>query len=118
MLTDAALSIAEVRRGLSLRSADASVAEAALVVLAAFAAPAAAVRMLTDLAAPGWPPLLVLLAGTAGCAVLYALTLYARRRRLALGEIAAALRRRPADAPAPTRSGSAGPPHRSPGGSG
>ncbi len=101
MLTDAGLSMSEVRSGLGLRSLDRSVVDAALIVLVAFALPAAALRVLTARLTPAWPPLLMLVGGTAVCAVVYALALYTRRRPLALGEVATALRRRP-------------PPHRSP----
>ncbi len=98
MLTDAALSTLEVRLGLGLHSADASVAQVVAVVLTCFAVPVLAVRLATD--GLRVPAPVVLFAGTAGCAALYAAVLYAARRRLALDVLVSALRRR---RPGPTR---------------
>ncbi len=106
MVTDAVLGAVEVRRGLGLRSADASVLGAAGVVLAAFGLPAIALRVGAASFAPSAPGGLVLIAGTAAAAAGYAATLYLLRDRLALAEVAGALRR--------PRAGAGPPAHRDP----
>jgi hypothetical protein len=107
MLTDAALGLTQVRRGLGLRSFDASTAHAAAVVVLGFGAPALALRFAQQRFADDAPAGLVLFAGCTVAGLTYAAALLARRRPLGLADLAGALRARTRPRPTDAGTGSA-----------